>query len=84
MTSANKRKAPRKKTCLCGCKEPVHCRGLALACYHATRRRVATGLVSWDELVVAGNALPARAKNECQRRNPHGAKIDRLIAARGG
>ena len=42
-----------------GCGQPIHCRGLCLACYR--RAQVATRFeqATWDELIELGLALPA-------------------------
>ena len=71
----------RQKTpvCLCRCGEPVHSRGLAYACYQALRRRVAAGKITWDELIESKDALPATPLADRRRKNPHGAKIDRMV-----
>lgn len=80
--SKDRRKAPAK--CLCGCGEPVHCRGLSAACYHAARRRVAGEKTTWAELEEAGDALPPLPPNKRQKPNRLGAKIDKRLAASRG
>ena len=72
-----------KPLCLCGCKEPAYIRGLAVACYHATRRLVAKGKVTWEWLEETGNALPAVDGKNRGRRNPHADKILKLAKSRG-
>lgn len=74
MPPSKKRTQP-KASCLCGCKEPVYCRGLALSCYHATRRLVNSGQVSWDWLVENGDAAPFKKQSDRVYRNPHAKRI---------
>ena len=43
--------------CLCGCGEPVDCRGLSKACYQRACKAVAARKTTWTQLKEQGLAL---------------------------
>ena len=56
--------------CLNGCAKAAFCRGLCTACYPAACKRIRAGKTTWEALMAAGQALPARPNRDFRLRLP--------------